>query len=225
MKVVTRRSFVIIFATSVICFLLRYAGNYIYGYSGMQEWPFAILVVCFLVEYLMFPLMLLAWLIALVRKVERSWASRVMAIFLAWGVLTWFLPAPWKLLLFGLRDRMVRDFGVEKLRGFAHDFDQLPTRETDVVTLTSVSRKLERQDLPQTGLPQKYSFLAWMKVSRNESGPSYVDERNGIVEVRWGGPLGHWGFSVSIGGTKIAPSQYTAQMLKIGDDIYFIREG
>lgn len=64
MKVIARRSFVFIFTVSVTCLVLRYLGNYFYGYGGMMGWSFALQFICCVIQYLMFPVMLSAWGIA-----------------------------------------------------------------------------------------------------------------------------------------------------------------
>lgn len=185
-------------------------------------WSFALQFICCVIQYLMFPVMLSAWGIAKIRGQDRAWASRFTVIFLAWSALTCFLPRPSQLIAFGLRDRLMKDYGVQQIREFARDFDQLPPHNP----YSSGPRKIyTRIDLPQTGLTQKYPFLAWMKFSPRSMGPSYVAEENGVVAVRWGGALwGHWGFSVALNRKILDPVNPAATILKVSDDIYFVRE-
>ena len=222
MKAVSRRSFLIVFGLSVTCLTLRYVGNYFYGYSGMSGFPITLQFISCIVEYLMFPMMLLAWVLAAIRNNDPSWTSRFMVVFLAWSALTCFLPRPSQLIASGLRDRIIKEYGVTKLRQFAHDFDQLP----QIAAYDSSSRKIYmRTDLLRTGLAQKYPFLAWMKISPRNIGPSYIAEKNRVVDVRWGGALwGHWGFSVALDGKCLDPVIPAATILKVSDEVYFIRE-
>jgi hypothetical protein len=132
------------------------------------------------------------------------------------------IPSPTDLIIYGLRDRIMRDFTLDTLRQFAHDFDELPLLSTG---LPGPVKTYMNEDLTKTKLKEQYSFLAWLKGPGGFEGPSYVSEVDGIVNVRWGGELGgHYGFSVGINGKKITSAESNVQFVRISDDIFLIRE-
>ena len=132
------------------------------------------------------------------------------------------IPRPHDMILYGMRDRLMREGGPEMLRNFAQDFDKLPNIPENSGWLKMYLRK----DIAQTDLAAKYPFLTWIRTPgmNGSEGPSYISEYDDIVDVRWGGALyGHWGFSVAVKGQKIYPKDgYNVKTVEMGDDIFLV---
>jgi hypothetical protein len=122
--------------------------------------------------------------------------------------------------MYGMRDRMMRDYSLDDLRHLARDVDRIP-RSPDLPG--STTKGWMRDELGETGLKKKYSFLMWPK-DPDIQGPSYIAETDGVVDVRWGGALiGHWGFSVAVNGKRIELDPGT-KISRVSDDIFFVFE-
>ena len=132
-------------------------------------------------------------------------------LFALWG-LKCVLPWPHDLILPAMRDGMLRNYGLDGIRHFAHDFDQLPNIPEH--NLPGLTQKFYwNADLAKTGLKEKYPFLARCE--------AIVDADN-KVHVDWGGFENHWGFSVSVNGKRIDPYlEPSNKIIRVSDDIYF----
>jgi hypothetical protein len=102
------------------------------------------------------------------------------------------------------------------MRRFARDFDQLPDipiNDVDGHTKFYWNRMVN-DNLPKTGLKEKYLFLANCED---------VVESDNIVNVDWGGFENHWGFSIGIKGKKIDLHNINsrARIVRVADDIVF----
>jgi hypothetical protein len=130
------------------------------------------------------------------------------------------LPPP-ILIMYGMRERMMRDYNLDDLRHLARDVDRIP-RSPDFPG--STTKGFMREELGETGLMKKYSFLMWPKGVVGLEGPSYIAETDEVVDVRWGGALaGHWGFNVAVNGKRIEPEP-GAKISRVSDDIFFVFE-
>ena len=130
------------------------------------------------------------------------------------------IPTSNELIIYGMRDRMMRDYSLNDLRRLAREIDQLPRFPN---TLPGPTKIFMSEDVDKTGLKGKYSFLSWGK-GHGFEGPSAITESDGVVTVWWGGALrGHWGFSVAVNGKRAEPDQDT-KILRMSDDIFFVAE-
>lgn len=156
-----------------------------------------------------------AWIVSLIQRQQRVWTTTVLAGLLAlWG-LKYVLHWHDDLILYGMRDGMLRNYGLDEMRHFARDFDKLPKiPKNDVDGRTKLYWNiLKNDDLPKTGLKEKYTFLAQCEA---------VVERDNIVYVDWGGFENHWGVCISVNDKRIDPQpQYWARIVRASDDIYF----
>jgi len=112
---------------------------------------------------------------------------------------------------------MIRDYGIDDLRHFARDTSQVLQDEYldhgDAMFFSA--DKLAAY----SKLKQKYAFLNW--TGDGSHGPS-VYNRDGAVSIDWGGPFGHWGFSVAVDGGKNDPAPDPEFfVIRVSDDIYF----
>ena len=123
------------------------------------------------------------------------------------------------LILYGLRDRIMKDYGIEALRRFARDVDKLPSNSKYSKSLPNKMYRAE--DIANTKLTETYPFLMSYE-SGGTRGPNFVNESDGIVGVLWGErPL--WGFYVSVKGkAENPPEGLDAKVLRVSDDIYFV---
>lgn len=155
---------------------------------------------------------LATWIVSLIQKQQRVWTTAVLAgLIVLWG-LKYVLPRPPDLILYGLRDGMLRNYGLDEMRHFARDFDKLPKiPDNDVGEHTKLYWNIT--DLPKTGLKERCAFLAQCEA---------VVERDNIVYVDWGGFNYYCGVCVSVNGKRIDPHpQYKARTVRASDDIYF----
>jgi len=210
----------------IIFLMTEYVLNYWYGYYEESLSPISRSMMLELTEFilllvLLLPALLIAWIISLFRKKHRLWTTAMLAGLLALIGFQLIVLHPSKLIIYGMRNRMMRDYSLDDLRRFARDIDQLPRPPNDHYGST---KGFTMEDLDKTELKVKYPFLSWGKGPGFE-GPSFITESDGLVNVRWGGALaGHWGFSVVVNGGKANPSLLDAKILRVSDDIFFITE-
>jgi hypothetical protein len=117
----------------------------------------------------------------------------------------WFediLPPTTNLIVYGMRDRILRDYSLDTLRHFARDFDRLPTLAKNNFFPTKV---YPNEDLANIGLKDKYPFIAWVE-SNGHEGPEAITEEDGAVHTTWGGRP-YWGFNVALNGAKLTHQQ------------------
>jgi hypothetical protein len=210
-----------ILAAVVLFQIARYILDYYLGYSEKSYTPIFIESFLFALNFLLLLVFTIIWLASIVKGKNNTWTSTtwVLLLILVLPEPLHLIPPPADMIIYGMRERLLRDYNEETLRSLARDFNRLP-----VLPDNPTSRKIYlNRNLAQTDLPSKYSFLGW--ISRpGSSGPAYISERNDIVDVRWGGPLtGHWGFSVAVYGAKIdPPTGSSTKSIRISDDIYLI---
>lgn len=159
------------------------------------------------------------WIVSLIKKQQQVWTTALLAgLFVLWG-LKYILPWPHDLILYGLRDGMLRNHKLDDIRHFARDFDQLPhipMNDVDGQMKLYWNRRMD-DDLSKTKLKDKYPFLANCEA---------VVESDKKVHVDWGGFENHWGFSVAVDGKRIAPPhlERSNRTIRASDDIYFTSE-
>lgn len=155
-----------------------------------------------------------AWL----QKSHRCIALIVLVVVFGLNLVEYEMPYHNVLILSGLRDRIMRGYGVESLRLFARDFDVMPplAEYNDMLPIKMYRGK----DLARTKLLGKYHFLGLYN-GFGTNGPNFVCESDGVVIVWWGGRP-QWGFKVSVDGKAIhAPNILDAKILRVSKDIYF----
>lgn len=217
MKLISKRASLIIFVLAVVCLMSRYTLCYWCGYYQKSFAPI------FLQEFLaFFGLVLIfisfvTWIVSLIQKQQRVWTTALLAgLFALWG-LKYILPWPHDLILYGLRDGMLRNYKLDDMRHFAHDFDKLPILSKNSIPGLADKlywNRLKDDDLPKTGLKEKYKFL-----SECED----VVEWTNIVCVEYGGFENHWMFSIAVDGKRIDPPHLDSRntIIRVSDDIYF----
>lgn len=205
--------------SAVLCLLGEYALNFSVGFYEQSLHPTFWAMILFLIEYfVLLPLLLIIWVICLIKKHHRLWTTTMLAGLLALWCIARVLPPPPAFIMYGMRDRVMRDYSLDDLRHLARDFDRLPPISSSI---SGSTKGYMRGDLANTGLSKKYSFLDWPK-NREVQGPSYIAETDGIVDVRWGGALvGHWGFSVAVNGRRIN-GQPDSKISRASEDILFV---
>ena len=168
----------------------------------------------------LFLVLLVLLLISLIRKKERIWILFVILLYWPIFFLAFKFPSfsdPGE--VYGLRDRILKEYNLDDLRHFAHDYTQT------AVGLSVIDGSVDIRFTPeQTAafdkLKEKYPFLNW-----GISKPS-IFQKNGTTNLDWQGPLnGHWGFSVTLNGRKNnPPNDPEFTILPASNDIYFYYE-
>jgi len=138
---------------------------------------------------------------------------------MAWIALqVYVLPRPDSLVIYGIRDHVMKVCTLEELRQFASQVHQnLPNTG---IEHGDSSALIGQQAVAYQKLKETYPFLKWgLNIW---DGPSVHDWGN-TVGVEWGGPwLGHRGFCVSINGQKNDPDYNPKpRILRMSNDIYF----
>jgi hypothetical protein len=207
-----------IFLALMIIFLTGWYASDYYGSTYSPIITGAIMrIVCGVTLFIQIVVCIVAW----IRKHHRCMAAIVLVLLFGLNVVGDTMPYHNDLILSGLRDRILRDYGIEALKHFAVDFDRTPPLEKYRMMLPVKIYKSE--DLSGTKLVEKYHFLELYN-SLGYGGPNFVTESDGVVDVSWGGRP-HWGFRISVDGKALgAPITLGAKVLHVSDDIYFVLE-
>jgi hypothetical protein len=170
-----------------MCFLMEPKINYYLGFWLIPDSDFGSL---FLVRFIA-TIAIIAYSIILIALLARrskyilnaSLLSTLLIVLLA----SLGEPDPNNAIIYGLKDRLMRDLQVNGLNQFARDVDGLPYPNG-----TSGDKVFMHEDmkLVEMRLHPKYGFLA------DKYAPSSVEEIDGVVNVWWG--RRQWGFSVKI---------------------------
>jgi len=127
------------------------------------------------------------------------------------------------LLVEGLRDRVVREYGLDAVRSFARDVTQNFHPKDSQQGYYSFQGNFAV--LPQgklaayAQLKEQYPFLKWK--GDGASGPS-VAYRGDVITVYWGDTNEEWGISVNVNGKRHEAVPKTGKyVLRPSDDIYF----
>ena len=133
---------------------------------------------------------------------------------LALKMLESIMPAPVNLVIYGVRNRIVRDYSLDDIRKFAHDFDRLPN--------LSDGKTYLKDDLAKTGLEAKYPFLMTF-VSLHYRGPDAVQESDDVVYISGSRLQGGVYISVVLKENQAVPLTSDAPILCVSNDIVFAR--
>jgi hypothetical protein len=213
MKLISKQAVIGIFTLAVVCLISRYVLCYWCGYYQESFAPIGLQELFAFFGLVLILAAFITWIVSLIKKQQRIWTTTLLAaLFALWG-LKYILPWPHDLILYGLRDGMVRNYGPDEMRSFARDFDKLPNIPGNDVTedMKLYWNGRGEIDLSKTGLKEKYKFLANCED---------VVEFDNNVHVDWGGFENHWGFSISIAGKRIDPMP-NRRIIRMSDDIYF----
>lgn len=216
----SRQASFIVFVLAIVCLMPQYNLYYSCGYhqksinSILRQELLALLGLAF-----SFLFLFIIWIGSLFRRKHRFWTTAMLIGLLAFMELKSKLPKPHDWILHGMRDGMLRNYGLDDMRHFARDFNQLPDiPENDVDGHTKFYwNRLVNDDLAKTGLKEKYLFLANCED---------VIERDGIVHVDWGGFENHWGFFVAVDGKKIDTQHWDpdARIIRVSNDVVFFSD-
>jgi hypothetical protein len=216
MKLISKRAVIGIFTLAVVCLISRYVLCYWCGYYQESFAPIGLQELFAFFGLVLILAAFITWIVSLIKKQQRIWTTTLLAaLFSLWG-LKYILPWPHDLILYGLRDGMLRNYGLDDMRRFARDCNQLPdppVNDVDWYTKFYWNRRVD-DDLSKTKLKDKYLFLANCED---------VVEFDNKVHVDWGGFENHWGFSVEVSGKKIDISDINPQArhIRVADDIVF----
>ena len=226
MKLNIRQISAFILILAVICLILECVLCYWVGYFEKSYIPITIWRILRMIGFSLVFIQLFVWISSLIRRINRLWTTIILIFLLAFK---WFeaeLPSASNLIVYGMRDRIRRDYSLDILRHFALDFDRLPKLQKQDVKYgaTESFKEYLNGDLANTGLKDKYPFIAWIK-NNGRSGPEIITEEDGVVSVGWGGRP-EWGFCVGVNGVKTLSTDSNVKSLRVSDDIYyFINEG
>jgi hypothetical protein len=208
----------------IACWAAQYPLYYDLGYHEQSNYPLGYSGFLEVVGAISFPVLVITWVASLIRRKHRFWTTAMMIGLLILMGLVRIMPPPSRMVVYGLRDRLVHDNSLDEIRRFAQDFDKLPPSNDDHLGTNTGTKQFMREDLARTGLKEQYSFLNRVKTT-DFDGPSYVHEEDGVVDVRWGSAYaGHWGFSVSVKGGKLDLSSEPGTPLRLSDDILVVSE-
>lgn len=204
------------------CLLMRYVLSYRLGYYEKSYSALAYQDLLAFFGFIAFVYISIIWIISLFWKKHRLWTTGTMIGLLVLVGLGQLMPHSNDIIVYGLRDRLMHEQNLEDLRRFAQEIDRI-SRPRD--NISGDTKSFMSEDLAKTGLKEKYPFLQWVK-GPVFNGPSYVDERDSVVAVRWGGALsGHWGFNIAVNGGKLdLPTEPYTKVLPLSDDIFVIYE-
>ncbi len=205
----------------LVLMVISLTGWYVSDYYGSTYSPIitgAIMrVVCGVILFIQILVCIVAW----IRKSHRRIAAIVLALLFGLNVVGDLMPYHENLILSGLRNRILQDYGIEALRHFAVDFNGMPPIAKYNMMLPVKIYKSE--DLSGTKLVGKYRFLE-LYDSVGYKGPNFITESDGVVDVSWGGRP-HWGFRISVDGKALgAPITSDAKVLRVSNDVYFVLE-
>jgi hypothetical protein len=203
---------IIIFFLALICLMTRYVLCYLSGYYHFTALTLDLEALSALLGFILFPILLIVWIVSLFRRKHRLWTTAMLAGMLVFMGLKYILPPPDDLILYGMRDGMLRNYGLEDMRHFARDFDQLPCLPN---TLGVYKLYYWNKDLAKTGLKEKYPFLAQCEC---------ISEADNEVSVVWSR---YWRLIVAVNGKKRIDPKHLETSLKIiraSDDIVFASE-
>jgi hypothetical protein len=182
MKLISKRASLIVLVLAAICLMTRYVLCYWCGYYQKSFAPIFWQELFALLGFILFLILSIVWIISLLQRKHRLWITTMLAGLLAFMGLKFILPQPHDLILYEMRDGMLRNYELDDMRHFARDIDEL----TLPSTILAGTRIFMHQDLDsvKTRLNEKYPFLA-----QCES----IAETDGVVNVDWGGFENHWG--------------------------------
>jgi len=217
-----KRFSLIVLLLMSICTVAKCALPYFLGY---YERSYALLFLQFPLVLIGLPLTFCLSLICIIYffyKQYQLWGAGLSVGLLLFLCLELLLPASNQFLVYGLRDRLKQDYSLDDLRSFAREIHQMSLSGNNSHLDDGSLKKKESEEFD---LKKKYPFLSWIK-TRYTEGPSFYNDIDGVVNVRWGGALvGHWGFSIADDGGKLdLPQRAGIKVLRLSDDIIVVSE-
>lgn len=209
MKLDSKKLSIIILVAVAVCLMFEYLSSYyIINFS-----PITCSSILGFFIYVLFFIQVIVLIACMLRRSRVFWAASALVCVFALVGLKHALPRPGRLIIYGMQDRIVRDYGIDALRNFARDFDRLPNLKSYDFLLPEKVYRYE--DIVSKGWLKKYPFLAWY------SGAKFISESGGTVSVIWGGRP-QWGFRVSAKGNNVVlPADTDTQFLRASSDVYF----
>jgi hypothetical protein len=208
---------IVIFALMLICLGSQYGLNYWVGYQEQSYLPLALGFFLEVLGCILFASLLLSSTLCLFQAPRRAFSAIIatgLLVVLAFNI--WILPAPTWFIVYGLRDRILHDYSFDELRQFAKDVHSM-----DVANNNWDNDVIVRKMQDELELGKRYPFLA-RKRDHKAYGPSFYNEVDGVVNVRWGGAIiGHWGLSVAVDGESAdLPIGSGIKALRLTRDIF-----
>jgi hypothetical protein len=205
---------------AVACQAAGYYGMYSVGWLG-NAWRYLNFFTLDPILFMAVVALTGAYFVSLFLRSSTTWCASMLCTFIvALCLQLYVLPPPVRMVMYGLRDHVLQVSSVEDLRHFARDFHQaIPYLAISHGAVESLD---ENQAAAYRRLQGTYSFMKW-SLDPGE-GPS-IFERNGRMNVEWGGSTaGHWGFSITIDGARNESDKgVRAEILRVSDDIFFYR--
>lgn len=199
------------FALAIECLVVPYILNYWLGYYGWSAPNF--MFVLYLLGLILPFVQGTIWLNSLALKSQRLLTTIVLVGILALKCLQTSC-SPENMIMYGLRDRIVKNYSLDDIRKFAHDFDRLPNL-SDPKTYTF-------EDLTKTGLEAKYPFLMAF-VSLHHRGPDAVQESDNVVYISGSRLQGGVYISAALRENQTIPPGSDAPILRASNDIILSR--
>lgn len=169
--------------------------------------------------FLLLPGFFVIWVVFLIRKRQRLWATATLLSLLLLAGLKFIVPRPHDMVLYGLRNGMIRHFGAQEMRHFAADFDKLPALPDPTPPVSKFyDNRSAINELKGTGLRERYPYLANCE---------FIRQSGDVICVNWGGLDNHWGFYVTTDGKALGPKAFSwfgGKNLHVGSDICFFSE-
>jgi hypothetical protein len=198
----------------------EYAGFYYYGALHVSA-AFALLdlFMPLFVTLVLFPILVISFVISLARRRDRIWTCAMLMGFLCTAILVRTnVLRPEHMQVYGIHDRVMKAFTLDDLRQFAKNVHQeIP----DIMILHDDGASLNAERVATyRKLQHSFPFLTWGVGSERSA---IVQDQDGVITVQWGSPLmGHFGLSVSIDNTKKDLDPIDARdVIRASDDIYF----
>ena len=217
MELISKRSCFVVFALAILCLISRYILCYTCGYYQESFSPISLQELLAFLGLVLIFVTFVIWIVSLVRKRQQHLATTLLVSLFVLGGLKYVIPWPHDLIIYGLRAGMMQNYGLNEMRRFARDFDKLPKIPNNDVNghMKLYWNRLKNDDLPKTGLKQKYPFLANCE--------AVVEWDDNVVHVEWGGFENHWGFSVSVDGKRIDRPHLEPRnrIDRVSDDVFF----
>jgi hypothetical protein len=126
MKLNCKQTSLFILILAVIILILQYVLCYWAGYFEKSYIPITIWRILGMVGFSLLFVQLFIWIFSLIRRNHRLWTTVMLFSLLAFKWFEWFedkLPPTTNLILYGMRDRILRDYGLDALRHFARVYN------------------------------------------------------------------------------------------------------
>jgi hypothetical protein len=200
--------------------LVKYPATYWMGYEEKTFYILADPVMMGVPWLLIATILIITWVSSLIRRKCYWWTTAMVAGLLIVVTVEHFVPGARGLIVYGLRDRVMRDYSLDDLRRFSREVNQDGLLSGGRwINHGDASGLTDSEKAAYEELKQKYAFLRWMR-----TGASIINyQDNDVVNFEWGGALwGHWGCSITVDGKKNESEIENGTMVvPVSDDIYF----